>query len=229
MYRLDRRTPVLRMLQAWILALAALGLGSSSRASYSGLVLIPTADVSGAYTWVLDLHWTAYSNAFSTDELLLNTEFGIGERFEIGIDMNLSRDVSDGRLLLNAKYVLLQSERHQFALAAGIQNMNEGFTPYPFLVATKDWSLFRTHFGVQRESETKRTNWFVGLDRTFDEKWQVMADYTSGEENYASAGLAWSGKRWQFMLGAQWPNAGGPAIAVFHVVLSGQSAKARSR
>jgi len=190
-------------------------------ACYSGLILIPTTDVAGAYVWVLDVQWQGYSKALYTEQVVLNTEFGLGDRFEIGIDVNATSDFADRRVRLNAKYVLFRSEQHKLELAVGTQNMSETFTPFPYVVASKDWGLLRTHAGVQRESESRRTNWFVGVDRTFDERWQVMADYTSGSENYASAGAGYVGKHWQLFLGAQWPNAGGPALAVIHVIFTG--------
>lgn len=196
-----------------------------AKACYSGLILIPTTDVAGAYTWAIDAQWQGYSAAFRTDQLMFNTEIGIGDRFEIGIDVDTTSAATEHRFLLNAKYVMFRSERTGFTVAFGVQNVNEGFTPHPYLVATKEWEVFRTHFGVQHDRDEHRNHWFIGVDRIIGDRWQVMADYTSGSENYASAGAGWMGRRWMVVLGAQWPNAGGPAVAVIHVVLTGQLGK----
>jgi len=193
----------------------------ASEACYSGLIIIPTADVTGPYTWALDLQWQGSSRAFNTDQLVINTELGLGERFEVGLDIDATSASVERRVLLNAKYVVVKSDRHGIALAVGIQNMTQQFTPFPYVVATKDWGVLRTHLGVQHERDDNHNNWFIGIDRTFQQKWQVMADYTAGEQNFSSAGLGWIGDRWQVFVGAQWPNAGGGPLVVVHVNLMG--------
>jgi hypothetical protein len=199
----------------------ALGPMQAVEACYSGLIIIPTADVTGPYTWALDLQWQGSSRFFKTDQLVLNTELGLGERFEVGIDIDATSSPVERRVLLNAKYVFFNSDKHRFAVAVGVQNMTQQFTPFPFVVATKDWGVLRTHLGIQHERDDNRNNWFVGVDRTFQQKCQVMADYTAGELNFASAGLGWIGDRWQVFLGAQWPNAGGAPLVVLHVNVMG--------
>lgn len=53
-------------------------------ACYTGLIIIPTADVTGPYTWALDLQWQGSSRAFKTDQLVINTELGwIGDRWQV--------------------------------------------------------------------------------------------------------------------------------------------------
>lgn len=189
-------------------------------ACYSGLIIIPTADVTGSYNWALDLQWQGYSRALRTDQLVVNTEIGIGDRFEMGIDVDATDGEVDHRVLFNAKYVFFKSERYGLATAAGIQNVNAKFTSTPYVAATEEFGATRIHAGVQHE-DSSRNNWFVGLDHWINEQWQVMADYTRGKENYLSAGAAWTGKKLQVVAGAQWPNGGGQPVAVLHVVLIG--------
>lgn len=227
MYRRGGSEPLRRSLAALFALCMALGVAPCTKACYSGLVLIPTTDVAGAYTWVLDNQWQGYSRALRTEQLVFNTELGIGDRFEIGLDLNATSGTTDRRLLLNAKWVFFSSDRFRLRIAAGIQNMDEHFTPHPYLVATKDWGILRTHLGVQRESDGSGTNWFLGVDRILEDTWQIMADYTSGHNNYASAGAGWMGDHWQVFLGAQWPNAGGSPVVVLHVVLTGKYGKGR--
>jgi len=204
---------------------ALLGTARVTQACYSGLVLIPTTDTTGAYIWAVDAQWQGYSSVLKTDQLVFNTEFGIGDRFEVGIDVDATSDASNRRVLLNAKYVFLRSDRFTFSMAAGTQHGSPGFKPSPYVVATKDWGVLRTHMGVQRNFTENITQWFFGVDRTFDERWQIMADYVTGTGSFASAGVGWTRGRWQVVLGAQWPNDGGPGIAVIHVILTGSYSK----
>ncbi len=201
--------------------LAAFGSARPSWACYSGLVLIPTADVTGPYVWALDLQWQGYSRALHTDQLIINTEFGFGERLELGVDVDATSGPVENRALFNAKYILVKRDAKGFAMAAGVQNLGERFTPVFYVVATKDWGALRTHAGIQHEHDGRRNAWFAGLDKTLGERWQIMADYTSGDQNSASAGVSWMGGGWQVLLGAQWPNAGGPPVAVVHVIFTG--------
>ena len=194
--------------------------GHDAQACYSGLILIPTADVTGPLAWALDIQWQGYSSAFRTDQLIVNTEWGIGDRFEMGLDVDATSGPVEHRALFNAKYVLLRSDPRRLAVAVGLQNLNRSFNSYPYVVATKDWRIMRTHAGIQHE-EDNRNRWFVGVDRALGEHWQLMADHTAGSENYSSAGVGWSGASWQVMVGGQWPNGGGSAIVVVHVVLTG--------
>ncbi len=206
---------------------AALGPAPASWACYSGLVLIPTADVTGPYIWALDLQWQGYSRALRTDQLIINTEFGFGERLELGVDVDATSGSVENRALFNAKYVFVSSDAHRFAMAAGVQNVGQRFTPVFYLVATKDWGVLRTHAGVQHDEDGGRNELFMGVDRSLGERWQIMADYTAGDQNAASAGVSWMGGGWQVLLGAQWPNAGGPPVAVVHVIFTGAFRRGR--
>ncbi len=200
---------------------AAFGPARASLACYSGLVLIPTADVTGSYIWALDLQWQGYSRALKTDQLVMNTEFGWGDRFEAGVDVDATSGFVENRALFNAKFVVLNSDAKRFAMAAGVQNVGQRFTPVFYVVATKDWGVLRTHAGVQREEDGHRNELFIGLDRSIGERWQIMADYTAGDQNAASAGVLWMAKGWQVLAGVQWPNSGGAPVAVVHVVFTG--------
>ncbi len=200
---------------------AAFGSAPASWACYSGLVLIPTADGTGPYIWALVLQWQGYSRALKTDQLVINTEFGWGERFEVGVDVDATSGSVENRALLNAKYLVVNSDAKRFALAAGVQNVGQRFTPLFYVVATKDWGVDRTHAGVQHEEDGSRNELFMGLDRSIGERWQIMADYTAGDQNAASAGVLWMAEGWQVLAGVQWPNAGGAPVAVVHVVFTG--------
>jgi hypothetical protein len=220
-----RSTTIAKVTLLALTLVAVMATERVTEACTSGLVLIPTTDTTGAYVWAVDVQWQGYSSVLKTDQLVINSEFGIGDRFEVGVDVDATSGAANRRVLLNAKYVFLQSDRFTFTMAAGTQHGSPGFEPSPYVVATKDWGVLRTHLGVQRNFTENITQWFIGVDRTFDERWQIMADYATGPGSYASAGVGWTWGRWQTVLGAQWPNDGGPALAVIHVVLTGQFGK----
>lgn len=200
-------------------------LQSQAFACYSGLVLIPTTDVTGNLQWSLDLQWQGYSRVLKTDQFVINTEVGLGDRFEAGVDVDASPGQVGRRVLLNGKYVFLKSERFGFSSALGVQNLDSRFSPQPYVVCTKSWGTFRAHLGVLRESDGMGHHGFFGADWTVAERWQFMADHTAGPGNFSSAGVAWVGQGWQILAGAQWPNGGGRPLAVIHVILTGAFAR----
>lgn len=205
------------------LCLAVSAWALPAAACYTGLVLIPTTDVTPAYTWAVDLQYQGYSRTFRTDALILNTEIGIGDRAEIGLDLDLTSGAhTDRRALLNGKLVLYVNPDRGLALAAGLTNYHTRFAPVAYLVGSKDLGVFRVQAGAQYDRDASRWDGFVGLDRSFESGWSVMADYTTGDENFASVGIGWQpAERLGILLGAQWPNGGGPGVYVIHLVLTG--------
>ena len=214
---------VLRTAGFAVLAMALLQ--SAALACYSGLVLIPTTDVTGNLQCSLDLQWQGYSRVLKTDQLVINTEVGLGDRFEAGVDVDASPGHVERRVLLNGKYVFLKNGRFGFSAALGVQNMDSRFSPHPYAVCTKAWGAFRAHLGVLREQDGRGNHGFFGADWTVAERWQFMADHTAGPGNFSSAGVVWMGQGWQILAGAQWPNGGGRPLAVIHVILTGAFAR----
>lgn len=194
---------------------AALLLSMPAAACYSGLLIIPTADVTCPWTFSLDLQYEGSRSAFYTDALVLNTEFGLGEHIEVGVDFDLHPE-AEHRVLLNGKWVFLRSEKHRFGAAVGFANMDPRFETYPYLVLTKDFGPLRVHLGVQHEDHRKN-HAFVGVDRSFEGGWQIMADHTRGDHNWTSVGAGRCCQGWGLYLGAQWPNGGGAGRAVAHL------------
>lgn len=210
--------------RGWKAATGALALflflSPSPRACYSGLVIVPTTDVAGDWMWAVDIQWQGYSRLFKTDAFVLNTEIGVGDRFEIGLDFDLSEGVED-RALVNAKYVFLKTKDGRFSAALGVQSTTVDFRSSPYLVTTHDWGPLRTHLGLQRTPGADRTDVLAGIDRTFSDRWQLMADYTAGPGNFTSAGVGYMRDGWQVVAGAQWPNDGGKPVLVIHVIFTG--------
>jgi hypothetical protein len=200
--------------------LAAVLVSPPARACYSGLVIIPTTDVTGDWMWAVDIQWQGTSRLFKTDAFVLNTEVGMGERFEMGLDFDLS-DGAEDRTLFNAKYVFLKSAKGRFSAALGVQNTTNDFRSSPYLVTTTDWGPLRTHLGLQRTPGEDRTDPILGVDRIVNGKWQFMADYTRGDGNFASVGVGYTFQSWQIVAGAQWPNGDGKPVVVVHVIFWG--------
>lgn len=213
------RTAILALL------LGFLGL-PAFRACYSGLVLIPTTDVTGHWMWAVDLQWQGTSHLFETGAFVVNTEVGIGDRFEAGLDFDLSEGASE-TVYFNAKYVLLKGTDGRFSAAVGIQNTTKDARSSPYAVATLDLGPFRSHVGMQRTPGADRTDPFFGIDRTFGDRWQLMADYTAGLGNFASAGVGYMRGNWQVVVGSQWPNGGGRPVVVVHVIFMGSLGRRR--
>lgn len=152
-------------------------------ASYSGLVIIPTAETVGADQYSLEYQYNGVIQGETANVNLLNTEIGIGNRFETGIDFGLSRD-ADSFVLGNIKYLLY--DKRDKALGLGVYNWGSNIKSSPYITGLRDFGILRLHLGgIRIEGENQ---WFVGTDRTFG-KWTIVADYTSGEGNFSSAGL----------------------------------------
>jgi hypothetical protein len=178
-----------------------------SLACYSGLVIIPTAETVGADTLSLDLQVDGSFARQTGDTKIINTEFGLGSRWEAGVDYDAS-DGADSRWFGNAKYLALEDRATAPALALGITNVGRHITAVPYAVASHDFSVVQGHLGWGRFESKDR--WFAGVDKDLNEKLSIMADYTSGDDNASSIGLNYDlGHCWSVCLGAMYPNGGG--------------------
>ena len=187
---------------------------------YSGLMLIPTAETVGANQYGLDAQLDGVYPALKEDLRMLNTEFGIGERFEAGVDFDLSEDAPT-RLLLNAKYLLSQDAKTRPALAVGFCNMGRHIRTIPYLVATHDFKILRGHLGIIRTEEDD--SWFAGADREIAPKLTLMADYTSGKSNFSSLGIGYEfTENLSLSAGILFPNTSGDEQRfTFHLAYAG--------
>lgn len=184
-----------------------------------GLLVIPTTDTAGDGNFVIDLHWEGWGDGFKEKHTIINTQFGVTDRFEFGVDFNMTEREAGSTPLFNAKYILVDREDWGFKLAAGIYNLNQDGELMPYLIATKDFRYFRVHGGVQKEYGGA-THYIVGVDKITENGWQLCVDRISGEENYLSCGVGWANDVLGLMGGCQWPNGGGKPELVFHVVIT---------
>lgn len=191
-----------------------------AHACYTGLTVIPTADVVAPEGYGMEIQCDGSFAKADSDTRVLNTEFGLMQRFEGGADIDL-HERSSSRAVLNAKYVLVPARKSNAAVAVGICNVGQNVRSSPYVVATLGFAAFRAHLGTVEIAGNRR--WFVGADRAVSRKLTLVADYTSGPENFASAGFSYQfDPRFGLMVGAEIPNAGGndPRFTI-HFVMSG--------
>jgi hypothetical protein len=170
----------------------------------TGIIIIPTAETVGENQYSIELQFDGEFPTGRASERILNTQFGIGPRLEAGVDFDFSKD-ADSRLLGNAKYMLISENEGLPDLAVGVDSIfaDEGSVPY--IVATQPWGCIRGHFGCQRCEG--RNRWFVGSDYAPTERLTFMADYTSGKENFSSAGVDYQfADKFAITAGVQFPN-----------------------
>lgn len=204
-----------------VLALCALALSPQiAFGCCSGLGVIPTAETVGADQYGVEFQFDGPFPVRSTDVYIINTEFGLGDRFEAGVDYDLSDGVAT-RALINAKYLLAVGTPRSPAVAVGVCSVGRHTKATPYAVLTQEFTGCRGHLGVMHTEDHNRV--FVGVDKALAERWTVMADYTAGDEGWSSLGA-----NYQFtdgfgvFAGAQFPNAGGEASwFTLHFVFSG--------
>jgi len=209
---LQRACPLFIVVWGWLSMLAA----GPAWGCYSGLAVIPTADVVGAGQYSIELQTDGLLPVPRADVYILNTEAGIGDRFEVGVDFDLSED-ADPRVLLNAKYVLAQNADCTRALALGVSGVGEGVKSVPYLVGTADLQALRLHLGGMRLED--KTRWFIGADRDLTEKINLGVDYTEGDENYSSVALGYQLTECTgIFAGVLFPNDGGDTEFTLHLI-----------
>jgi hypothetical protein len=188
-------------------------------ACYSGLLVIPTTDITCNGDFVIDLQWEGWANELREKQSVFNTEFGIGDRFEFGFDFNLTETDNEHSVMFNAKYLLFETKDSSFKIAAGLYNTNSNFDNIPYIIASKDFKFFRTHFGFQREYGGT-INYILGIDKITESGFQICVDKIRGEENYLSFGIGYFKNCFSTMVGYQWPNCGGKPELVFHIIFT---------
>lgn len=186
-------------------------------ACYSGLLVIPTTDLLGNGNFALDFQWEGWVNQFREKQSIINTEFGIGERFEFGLDFNLTETDNKHSVMFNAKILLFETRDSSFKIAGGVYNTNLEFDNLPYIIASKDFEIFRIHFGLQREYGGT-INYIAGIDKITENGIQFCIDKIRGQENYLSFGIGYSKCPFSTMIGYQWPNSGGKPELVFHII-----------
>jgi len=187
-------------------ALCALLFTVPAVAGFSGLTMIPTADVLASGELSVSLSGTSAPSG-ENESFFLNTQYGFSDRFEAGIDIDISKD-ADPRLYANAKY-LLQGETDRWpALAVGFWGLAEDTDISLYLVGTRSFDALRAHAGLWHTDG--QLDFMLGLDYAATDQITLLVDYISGDGNFASAGIDYQFTDNFGILGsALFPNAGG--------------------
>ncbi len=203
-------------------ALCSLGLMTSAltaHACYSGLTIIPTADVLAHREWSIEYQVDGTFSPLTGTVNLLNTQTGVADRLELGIDVDLNRK-SDTRALLNGKLKLWDDSARERSVAAGIYNVGAKLTSIPYLVFSAAIGKGRLHAGIQRAEGAWQG--FVGADTDLNDRLTVMADHTPGRPFASSIGANYRfTDRFEVMVGAVIPNDGGKTGYAIHFVYGG--------
>jgi hypothetical protein len=176
-------------------------------AAFSGLTLIPTADVMDPGQVCVDYQVDGpFPVGSGPEAVLLNTQYGVGSRVEVGIDFDLSEGAPTGAVF-NGKLALLPVETG-LGVAVGSFNAGEHLVPTTYGVATLDLGRLRCHLGVQDSPE--ETGVLSGLDVSVSEQLQLWAEHISGDEGASALSLSYQfGPRWGISLAWQDPNEAG--------------------
>ncbi len=175
-------------------------------AAYSGLMLIPTADVLGPGQVCVDYYFDGgFPVGSGVGCALFDTQYGIGNRMEVGLDFDLTKD-ADTIPLFNAK-VMLRPIDTGLGAALGVHTIGEHIRSTTYLITTKPVTEnLRLHAGAQRTPEDE-TQGIAGLDYYCEGRLGFFAEYTSGDGNSSmlSAYYQLTG-RWGVALGWGIPN-----------------------
>lgn len=204
---------------AWVLlGIAFIFASLPCRAAFTGLVVIPTADKVPAGHYYLELQTDGAPPTPQANTLFFNTEVGVNDRIEAGVDFDLHND-SGQFALLDAKYVFARASGGRLAAAAGIANVGNNSFSSLYAVVSRDLGLVRGHLGMIGSGGAQ---WFTGADSAVSDKVTLMADYTSGGENFASLGVSYQfDAHFSLLAGALFPNDGGSALFTMQLGYAG--------
>jgi len=192
--------------------------GPCAWACYSGLTLIPTVDTVGAGMLSIEGQVDSSTSPIHAETYILNTEFGIGERLEVGLDFDLS-DGAESRVLLNGKYVLFPYRDRALSVAAGACNVANDVRTTPYLTCCVGAPSLKVHFGAMRTESHNR--WFAGIHKPLSRRVCIMADHISGDENFSAVGLECDlGRGLGLLVGRQFPNGSGDPTLTLHLILA---------
>ncbi|MCL5105454.1 MAG: hypothetical protein M1133_15270 [Armatimonadetes bacterium] len=186
---------------------------------YSGLLIVPTTDTveMGQFSAELQIDGSVPERNVSNG--LINTEFGISDRLEAGVDFDWS-ETADERVLPNFKYIVFNDKNRRFAGAVGVCSAQPRIANNPYAVIGRAWSSCRLFSGIQRANGS--TRWFVGADHRVSDRFTLMADFTNGGDNFSSFGFNYQiNNRFGIMAGAEFPNVSGDTLFTIHFVLGG--------
>jgi len=184
-----------------LLAVAA----APAHAAYSGLTLIPTADMLAPGQVCLDYQlFGPYPIGSGVDAAYLNTQAALGSRAEVGVDFDFTADAPSGAVF-NGK-LLLRPVESGLGVAVGTYNVGGNLRPTTYAAATRGGGPFRLHLGAQRTPD-EETQGFAGVDYSISDLAQVYLDHIAGEENFTAVGISYQfTSRWAVLAAWLRPN-----------------------
>jgi len=188
------------------LAVALMLVASPCLAAYSGLTIIPTADVLPSGHVCVDYQAFAPTHlGAGVKAAYLNTQTGVGNRAEVGLDFDFTQDADTGALA-NAK-LSLRPVDSGLGLAAGVHNAGDNLRPFSYLAATKPiGERLRLHLGAQR-TPNRENQGFAGLEYSVTERVWLWGEYLAGDENASALTLYYQcSEHWGIAVGLQYPN-----------------------
>lgn len=153
----------------------------------SGLNVIPTADVLDRGTVSLEFETAGPGLPWDSgcDDFLL-FQIGAGNGVELGVD----RCLNDPESWINVKWRVLDESDGRPALALGVQGIGYDDVAQPYVVALKTFGDTRLHTGLL--AIDGKTRWMLGADHPLSRQVVLQADYTSGDENSTTFGIAFA-------------------------------------
>lgn len=164
-------------------------LAAQPSAAYPGsLNLIPCADFTGAHNVRIAYETDGSRQPFSNgNQQYFYTEFGIGDRFEAGVDYcELGATTYK---LYNAKCLVLGESRRMPSLAVGTWNVGDTSKPAYYLIGCRTLGALRLHAGCQTQGS--QTSVLAGTDWKIGGTLTALADYQSGAGLFHTLGLYW--------------------------------------
>ena len=192
-----------------VLALVAL-LPIAVQAAPTGLNQIPTTDVVPAGQLSLQLQngnsaVSGGASVFHQPQPVPQSEYGLPQDIEAGLDVAPSDPPHDYRPLLNLKWNARREDYRIPAVAVGAFQLGPGFTPNYFIALSKTLNYDRIHYqkfrahhrnrklrGIRMHAGILRTGdaWkaLVGTDIEVNDHFVAYADWISGATNAVSVG-----------------------------------------
>lgn len=167
-----------------VLLVGGVGLADKTQAAPNGLTQIPIAKVFGDGVAAFSVARALQSSQTTT----YTTQYGIANRFEVGIDYQAAPP-DQTTFLGNVKYLIAHSPGRFPDIACGLTNLATGQKAAPYLVATTQPRATGVSLGLIRPSSGDAYYGMGGLSYNVSPTLQLVADYIAGQANYGTVGV----------------------------------------
>lgn len=165
------------------------------------LIIIPTARTTGAHTYLESYAFEGVVLGTGVHRDLIKSKFGIGDNFEIGLNIDISPN-TDTPFLWNAKQVVIGKSKGRTAMSVGFRALGNNSFWTPYLVTSTKVGTGDIHLGLGKGEFT--TSYFAGAD-VLTGKWHFMGDVNNTSSSIGSVGVQYNfDKHWQIRTGNIW-------------------------